>query len=94
VAGGNKKESDMTSVRINPRRASAGSVSTWLQLAKNYRDQARRESEAAPAYARQLVLLARRCEHQASRLADFQATTAEVLEGILADIKALAEGNA
>ncbi len=82
---------NQTVVKVKPpRRASAGSVSTWLQLAKNYRDQARRESKAAPAYARQLVLLARRCEHQANRLAAIQCVTAEVVDGVIRDIKALA----
>lgn len=78
---------NQTVVRVNPpRRASAVSVSTWLQLAKHYRDQARRESKA-PAYARQLVLLARRCEHQANRLAAVQCMTAEVLDGVMRDIE-------
>ena len=79
---------NQTVVRVNPpRRASAVSVSAWLQLAKHYRDQARRESKAAPAYARQLVLLARRCEHQANRLAAVQCVTAEVLDGVMRDIE-------
>ncbi len=69
---------NQTVVRVNPpHRASAASVSTWLQLAKNY------DAAGSPQ-------LARRCRELADRLADMQATTAEVLEGILADIKALA----
>jgi len=74
VAGGNKRESDMTSVRINPRRASAVSVSTWLQLAKNY------DAAGSPQ-------LARRCRELADRLADMQCQTREVLDGVMRDIE-------
>jgi len=80
-----------TCVRVNPPRArESTSVSTWLQLAANYRALARRESATAPLYARQLLVLARRCEWQADRLADFQSVTHEVLSGLMSDIEALA----
>jgi hypothetical protein len=81
---------NQTVVKVNPpRRASAVSVSTWLQLATNYRELARRR-ERAGWDSTILRRLAAECEHQANRLADFQAITDEVLEGILADIKAQA----
>lgn len=68
----------MTSVRINPpRRASAASVSTWLQLARNY------DAAGSPK-------LARRCRELADRLAAVQCVTAEVVDGVMRDIKALA----
>jgi hypothetical protein len=78
-------------VKVNPPRArESTSVSTWLQIAANYRALARRESASAPAYARQLLVLARRCEWQADRLAAFQSVTHEVLSGLMSDIEAQA----
>lgn len=69
---------NQTVVRVNPpHRASEVSVSAWLQLAKSY------DAAGSPR-------LARSCRELAARLADMQATTTEVLEGILADIEAQA----
>lgn len=85
---------NQTVVKVNPpRRASAGSVSTWLQLATNYRELARRR-ERAGWDSTILRRLAAECEELADRLAAVQCVTAEVVEGILADIKAQIERGA
>ncbi len=76
----------LTSVRINPRRASAASVSTWLQLATNYRELARRR-ERAGWDSTILRRLAAECEELADRLAAVQCVTAEVLDGVMRDIE-------
>ena len=69
---------NQTVVKVNPpRRASAVSVSAWLQLAKSY------DAAGSPR-------LARSCRELAERLAAAQSVTAEVVDGVIRDIKALA----
>lgn len=78
---------NQTVVKVNPpRRASAVSVSAWLQLAANYRELARRRERAGWDSAI-LRRLAAECEHQANRLAAVQCVTAEVLDGVMRDIE-------
>ena len=78
---------NQTVVKVNPpRRASATSVSAWLQLAANYRELARRR-ERAGWDSTVLRRLAAECEHQANRLAAVQCVTAEVLDGVMRDIE-------
>ena len=73
---------NQTVVRVNPpHRASTVSVSAWLRLAKSY------DAAGSPR-------LARSCRELAERLADAQSVTAEVLDGVMRDIKALAEEKA
>jgi len=78
---------NQTVVKVNPpRRASAVSVSTWLQLATNYRELARRR-ERAGWDSTILRRLAAECEELADRLAAVQCVTAEVLDGVMRDIE-------
>jgi len=81
---------NQTVVKVNPpRRASAASVSTWLQLSQNYKELARRAG-ARGEDRTILDRLARECGDIASRLAAVQCVTTEVVDGVMRDIKALA----